>query len=70
MTDAPRTCADCPADMSARHATAERCAPCVVSRENARQRRYRAANPKKMQEARRLYYVANLEKVQRTGGPP
>ena len=63
MTDAPRTCADCPADISARHFNAKRCEPCAQKVKQAGIRRWRGANPDKERVRRRVRRAANPEKT-------
>ena len=41
MTDAPRACADCQADISSRHGLAKLCIECYKERDNERQKRRR-----------------------------
>ena len=80
MTDAPRTCADCPADISERDYRATRCEPCQEEGGRAHRRRWnaanpekvleigqrwRAANPRKKRDQDRRYYAAHREKIRK-----
>ena len=61
MTDA-RTCADCPADISGRHAYALRCPPCAkeANREAARRRYW--GDPERGRKNARLWEAANADR--------